>query len=118
MSLSPYAGANEFNLELDSVEVAFTTLSRVAKGGVAEPCEFFGPSRGYLSDEAFAHILLQLVGENGDTRLEQNIRAAQVADIIGPDHAQALYHFAVLVTKIVRDLPVSPLTTQKEAHHD
>jgi len=100
MTTSPYAGANEFNLVLDSVEAAFTTLSRVAQGDVAEPCEFFGPSRAHLSDQAFAQILLQLIGENGDTQLEQNIRAAQVADIIGPDHAQALYHFAVLVTKL------------------
>jgi len=108
----------DFNLALDSVTEALTTLSRVAEGEVADPSEFFGPSRAYLSDEAFAHILLQLIGVNGDTRREQNVRAAQVAAIIGPDHAQALYHFAVLVTKIVRDLPVSPLTTQKEAHHD
>ena len=101
MTTSPYAvGANEFNLVLDSVTEAFTTLSRVAEGEVAEPWTFFGPNRAHLSDEAFAHILLQMIGENGDTRLEQNIRAAQVADIIGPDRAQALYHFAVLVTKL------------------
>ena len=101
MTTSPYAvGANEFNLVLDSVEAAFKTLSQVALCEGGQPWEFFGPSRVYLSDEAFAHILLQMIGENGDTRLEQNIRAAQVADIIGPDRAQALYHFAVLVTKL------------------
>ena len=97
MTTSPYAGANDFDVVRDAVEAAFITLSHAAES--YDPSEFFGPTRACLSDEAFAHILLQLIRENGE-KLEQNVRAAQVADIIGPDHAQALYHFAVLVTKL------------------
>ena len=56
-----------------------------------------------LSNEALGQLLLQfpLTESPVDTEGRPNRQLAlEVADIIGPDHAQALYRFAVLVTKL------------------
>lgn len=57
----------------------------------------------HLSDKAAAGILLnlQITAEPGLPESGVNKRLAlEAAERIGPDWAQALYHFAVLVTKL------------------
>jgi len=79
-------------------------MNIVAEGEVCEPEEFFH-TFACLSGEAFGHLLLQVIGSHTDHGTEAlkasgKKLAVDVADILGPDHAQALYRFAVLVTKL------------------
>ena len=46
------------------------------------------------------HILMNQLGNPDEMRKEDKVRAVQVAEEIGPDWAQKLYRFAVLVTKL------------------
>jgi hypothetical protein len=89
--------------ELESVRKAMDELSRIAEGEVNEPTEFFCVARAHLSDEAVGNLLLQLIGPEVDQdRFSRQGKemAMTVAEILGPDHAQSLYRFAVLVTRL------------------
>jgi hypothetical protein len=89
--------------ELASARNAMHELSRIAEGEVNEPTEFFCVARDHLSDEAVGHLLLQLIGPEVDReRMSRHGKemAMTVAEILGPDHAQSLYRFAVLVTRL------------------
>jgi hypothetical protein len=60
----------------------------------------FAPFKS-LEPRILAHILLQFLGPNPQAFNGDNLRAvAEFADVLGPDWAQKLYHFAVKVTKI------------------
>jgi hypothetical protein len=88
---------------LESVRNAMNELSRIAEGEVDEPTEFFCIARDHLSDEAVGNLLLQLIGPEVDReRMSRRGKtmAMTVAEVLGPDHAQALYRFAVLVTRL------------------
>jgi hypothetical protein len=70
----------------------------------AEPNFFTGSTSAVknLPNELLADILLQLPlteGDDPDGRVDRAL-ALTVADHIGPDWAQSLYRFAVLVTKL------------------
>ena len=52
-----------------------------------------------LDNEALGQLLLQFPFTEGDERPNRKL-ALEVADILGPDYAQDLYRFAVLVTKL------------------
>lgn len=54
----------------------------------------------HLPDEAIGEILMTLVGGENRLSTETKKRAVGIAEHIGPDYAQALYRFAVLVTKL------------------
>ena len=91
----------------------------VRPGAVHDVCEAFvemsnvgyglneGPERtttwaGFhnLDAEPFGHILMNVLGDPDEIGKEDKVRAALVADEIGPDYAQKLYRFTVLVTKL------------------
>lgn len=56
-------------------------------------------NRDEWSEEAIGELLLGLpITERGE-KLDRHL-AVEVADVLGPDNAQAWYHFIVLVTKL------------------
>ena len=56
----------------------------------------------HMTDTAKANILLQIIGTH--TEMEQSrdfkLLAVELAEVLGPDHAQTLYRLAVLTTKL------------------
>jgi hypothetical protein len=60
-----------------------------------------------LSDEDRARLVFQLITEQCDARFENGLSSddkkfgVTMADTMGPDYAQWLYHFAVFCTKAV-----------------
>ena len=67
-----------------------------------EPEMFFGYAAGNLPKEAIAQLMMQSFDMEPDgnfTRHEKNL-ALEFAEAFGPDYAQRLYRFAVLVTKL------------------
>lgn len=68
--------------------------------GLDEPEELFNAFSA-MNGEVGGHVLMQWLGDKdgvGDPRLKH--LAVDVAEVLGPDHAQTLYRFAVLVTKL------------------
>ena len=54
----------------------------------------------YITDEHFAHLLLQALGSDGVGGFDKH-KWLTIAEILGPDHCQSLYHAAVFATKVV-----------------
>lgn len=52
-----------------------------------------------LSPAAIGNVLMQALDKGCDGEIDKHL-AVDVSSIIGPDHAQTLYRFAVLVTKL------------------
>lgn len=77
---------------------AFVEMSNVGYGLDDGPEMWAGLQD--LDAEPFGHILMNLLGDPDEVTKEDKVRAALVADEIGPDWAQKLYRFAVLVTKL------------------
>ena len=88
--------------EKDTICDAAEILNGLAEQGECEAA--FGAFAERLSDASIGQLLLQLpfteVVGDPESRSARYL-AVEVADALGPDHAQALYHFAVLVTKLV-----------------
>lgn len=95
---------------LASVGLAYADASADNAGAMfLDPASSYlaSPGNGHfvesLSNEAAANILLhmQITAKPGLPESGVNKRLAlEVAERLGPDWAQALYHFAVLVTKL------------------
>ena len=70
-----------------------------------EESEFLDPDyvyeylNGKLSNEAFANLILQRFSPIEAAKSEKQM-ALDVAEVLGPDWAQRLYRFTVLVTKL------------------
>jgi hypothetical protein len=95
--LRPYSGYKEI------LNFAFEAMSECARQSNIDPEEIFETARERLSAEAVGHLLLQLIGPEVDQdRFSRQGKemAMTVAEILGPDHAQSLYRFAVLVTRL------------------
>lgn len=84
--------------QIELARECFRGLSALADASEKE--EFFSEAVDHLTDEAFGELLLQLIGRDGDLPADLKATALAVAEILGPDHAQSLYRFAVLVTKL------------------
>ena len=58
----------------------------------------------HLDDESRAQLVFQLLTHGGTDPVQLTHRdkqfALELSDLIGPDHAQWLYRFAVLCTKL------------------
>lgn len=66
------------------------------------PARFFQEVMLLLPDDVIANMLLQhraFTGEDFMTR-EAKEFALELAEVLGPDHAQKLYRIAVLCTKL------------------
>jgi len=65
----------------------------------AHPADLFGPCR-QLSGVAAGHLLLQWLSPGETLSARDKMHAVHVAEVLGPDYAQKLYHFAVMVTRL------------------
>lgn len=66
-----------------------------------EPGEYFSTFIKKLSPKAQAAMMMQFpIAPESDPYKVNKVFAAQVAETFGPEWAQSLYHFAVLVTRI------------------
>jgi len=80
-----------------ALEAALLTLD--AAEGLDDPAEFYVPAQE-LTGRQIGHLLMQGL-QNGDKLThDDKQRALDAAEVMGPEWAQVLYRFAVLVTKL------------------
>lgn len=51
-------------------------------------------------EQIIAQIIMDFVGNPDGMDADDKVRLVKVADHMGPDYAQALYHAAVFITKV------------------
>ena len=85
-----------------AADVFTEKVEEVLNHETIEPEMFFGYAAGNLPKEAIAQLIMQSFHMEPDgnfTRHEKGL-ALEFAETLGPDYAQRLYRFAVLVTKL------------------
>jgi hypothetical protein len=106
LSEEPIPSANDLAVNKIAEFVHFVNSSQIHVGATEGLEALFADGCiPDISDHIMAHLFLQWIGAREDadcTDLNREGKAAalEFAEVFGSDHAQALYRFAVLVTKL------------------
>ncbi|MBM61918.1 MAG: hypothetical protein CL484_03080 [Acidobacteria bacterium] len=85
-----------------AIILAFTQRAEVVSEVAEHPAPFFQEVMQHLPDDVLANMLLQHGAFTGEDFMNREAKelALELAEILGPDHAQKLYKIAVLTTKL------------------
>lgn len=84
---------------LPIMQLGIDAMAMAVEGKLIEPEELFAQLT--VSADVMGHLLLQFLDDPDTITIEQKQRLVIIAEILGPDWCQALYHQAVFMTKVV-----------------